>query len=103
MVTRAVGDTERKSKVCTRARKTFAWSMVLNAVSHDGWGTGDHFQLKPLEAFSRTMIDSSKGREKDWVFQVVRKHHAQGMPSPGETGCGGGDPGQEAHLYEYNK
>lgn len=67
-----------------------AWSTVLNAVSHDGWEAGDHFQLTPLEAFSRAMIGDSKGREKDRVFQVVSKHHAQGMPSPGETGCGGG-------------
>lgn len=90
VVPRAVGDNRDEKQSVYRARKMSAWSTVLNVVSRDGWGAGDHFQLKPLEAFSRAMIGASKGGEKDRVFQVVSKHHAQGMPSPGETGCGGG-------------
>lgn len=78
----AVGDTETKSKVRPRQEDLCMGHGAENAVSHDGWGTGAGGGLQQSHDLSF--------REKGRVLQTVSKHRAQGMPSPGEAGCGGG-------------
>lgn len=82
MVPSAVGNTETKSKVHTRQEDLYMEHGAENTVSHDGWGTGAGGSLQQSHDLSF--------REKGRVLQTVSKHHAQGMPSPGEAGCGGG-------------